>query len=168
MYYVPVTFIWGPFCREAQDTNCDCNLFDSAATSPRGQRFHSLWTNNTICWHISGSTLSQIIACCLTAPSNYLDQGWLTIKGVQWHPPDSNIISVHDFFKNYYHISRGPMSWYGNMAMYEQRSLAMLSSRKWVINSYYIPENLWPIRGTNYSLGILHQGRILYNLPLHW
>ena len=33
----------------------------------------------------SGSTLAQVMACCLTAPSHYLNQCWLIIKDVLWH-----------------------------------------------------------------------------------
>ena len=38
----------------------------------------------------SGSTLAQVMACCLTAPSHYLNQCWLLISEVLWHSPDSN------------------------------------------------------------------------------
>ena len=38
----------------------------------------------------SGSTLAQIMACCLTAPSHYLNQCWLLISEVPWHLPDNN------------------------------------------------------------------------------
>ena len=33
----------------------------------------------------SGSTLAQVMACCLTASSHYLNQYWLIISKVQWH-----------------------------------------------------------------------------------
>ena len=33
----------------------------------------------------SGSSLAQVMACCLTAPSHYLNQWWLIINEVQWH-----------------------------------------------------------------------------------
>ena len=36
------------------------------------------------------STLVQVMACCLTAPSPYLNQCWLTISKVQWHSPEDN------------------------------------------------------------------------------
>ena len=32
--------------------------------------------------HSSGSTLAQVMACCLTAPSHYLNQCWLIISKV--------------------------------------------------------------------------------------
>ena len=45
----------------------------------------SLWPSGTICRHKSGSTLAQVKACCLTAPSHYLIQCWLIISKDQWH-----------------------------------------------------------------------------------
>ena len=45
----------------------------------------SLWPSDTI-WRLrSGSTLIQVMACCLTAPSHYLNQCWLIISKAQWH-----------------------------------------------------------------------------------
>ena len=46
--------------------------------------FNSLWPSDTMWWHRSGSTLVQVMACYLTAPSHYLNQCWLIIKGL-WH-----------------------------------------------------------------------------------
>ena len=40
--------------------------------------------------HRSGSTLAQVMACCLTAPSHYLNQCWLIISEVLWHSPEGN------------------------------------------------------------------------------
>ena len=37
----------------------------------------------------SGSTLAQAMACCLTAPSHYLNQSWFIINGVLWHSHES-------------------------------------------------------------------------------
>ena len=42
----------------------------------------------------SGSTLAQVMACCLMAPSNYLNQCRLVISGVLWHFPDTNYTSA--------------------------------------------------------------------------
>ena len=33
----------------------------------------------------SESTLSQVMACCLTTPSHYLNQCWLIVSEIQWH-----------------------------------------------------------------------------------
>ena len=37
-----------------------------------------------------GSTLAQVKACCLTAPSHYLNQCWFTISKVHWHSFEYN------------------------------------------------------------------------------
>ena len=48
----------------------------------------TLWPIDNIWWHRSGSTLAQVIACCLMAPSHYLNQCWLIIiSDVQWQSP---------------------------------------------------------------------------------
>ena len=44
-----------------------------------------LWPSDAIWWQRSGSTLAQVMACCLTAPSHYLNQCWLIISEVQRH-----------------------------------------------------------------------------------
>ena len=41
----------------------------------------------------SRSTLVQVMACCRTAPSHYLNQCWLIIIEVQWRSPEGNFIS---------------------------------------------------------------------------
>ena len=43
--------------------------------------FNSPWPGDAILQHRSGSTLTQVMACCLTAPSHYLNQCWLVISG---------------------------------------------------------------------------------------
>ena len=52
--------------------------------------FNSLWPSDAIWRHISGSTLAQVMACCLTAPSHYLNQCWLIISEVRWQSPGDN------------------------------------------------------------------------------
>ena len=64
--------------------------------------FNSLWPSDTIWWYRSGSTLAQVMAWCLTAPSHYLNQCWLIISKVHlshyhkkiissalWHPSEA-------------------------------------------------------------------------------
>ena len=36
----------------------------------------------------------EVMACCLTAPSHWLNQSWLIIKGVLWHSHESNFIKT--------------------------------------------------------------------------
>ena len=54
------------------------------------QGINSLWTSDAIWRHRSGSTLAQVMGCCLTAPSHYLNHCWLTISKVQWHSSEGN------------------------------------------------------------------------------
>ena len=44
----------------------------------------SLWPSDAIWRHRSWSTLAQVMACCLTAPSHYLNQCWLIVSTDQW------------------------------------------------------------------------------------
>ena len=56
---------------------------------------NSLWPSDTIWWHRSGSTLAQVMACCLMALSmlsHYLNQYWLIIHKVYWHSSEGNFI----------------------------------------------------------------------------
>ena len=71
-------------------TNVDFSLagfcaWEITATSPRGQWVNSLGPSDAIWRQRSGSTLAQVMACCLTAPSHYLHQCWLIISKVDWH-----------------------------------------------------------------------------------
>ena len=74
------------------------------------------WWFNLLWQHRSGSTLDQVMACCLMAPSHYLNQCWLIIKEVLWHSPKGNFTGnakdIYPWFEfgNYSHISQGPMS----------------------------------------------------------
>ena len=58
---------------------------------------NSMWPGDTIWRRRSGSTLVQVMACCLTAPSHYLNQCWLIINEVQWQSPKGN----HNVHKRY-------------------------------------------------------------------
>ena len=44
-----------------------------------------MWLVDTIWCHRSGSTLAQVMACFLTAPSHFLNQYWLIVSKVLWH-----------------------------------------------------------------------------------
>ena len=56
-----------------------------------GYWINSLWPSDTIKWHRFRSTLVQVMACCLTAPSHYLSQCWLIfITEVFWHSPEGS------------------------------------------------------------------------------
>ena len=48
-------------------------------------RINSLGPSDVTWRHRSGSTFAQVMACCLTAPSHYLNQCWLIIGKVKRH-----------------------------------------------------------------------------------
>ena len=58
-------------------------------SSPTWQ-INSLWPSDTIWRHKSGSTLAQVMACCLMAPSHYLNLCWLITSRVQWYSSECN------------------------------------------------------------------------------
>ena len=61
-----------------------------------------LWPSDTIWWHGSRSTLVRVMACCLTAPSHYLNQCWLIISEVLWHSPEGNFTGNAPDIYNWY------------------------------------------------------------------
>ena len=54
--------------------------------------FNSLWPSYVIWRHRSGSTLAQVMVCCLTAPSHYLNQCWHVISKVLRHSSEGIIM----------------------------------------------------------------------------
>ena len=67
---------------------------------------NSLWPSNAMWRHRSGSTLAQVMACCLTAPSHYLNQCWLVINGfcgihMRTFAQGNSHIILKDDFENY-------------------------------------------------------------------
>ena len=53
-------------------------------------KIKSLWLCDAICQHRSGSTLAQVMAGCLTAPSLHLNWCWVITKGPLWHLSDGS------------------------------------------------------------------------------
>ena len=63
------------------------------------QWVNSLWPSDVIWPQGSRSTLAQVMACCLMAPSHYLNQCWLIIRKLQWHSflqekPQSSVTEI--------------------------------------------------------------------------
>ena len=54
--------------------------------------FNSLGPSDTIWRWRSWSALAQVMACCLTAPSHYLNHCWLIISKVLWHSSEDIVI----------------------------------------------------------------------------
>ena len=80
--------------------------------------FNSLRPSDAIWRQWSWTTLVQVMACCLTAPSHYLNQCWLIIKGVLWHSSENSFTGIaqgidsgyefeKDILKNIFKSPRG-------------------------------------------------------------
>ena len=66
-----------------------------------------LWPSDTIWWYRSWSTLIQIMACCLRAPSHYLNQCWLTsVRSSDSHLRATSHMIHQPSISNRRHISR--------------------------------------------------------------
>ena len=61
-------------------------------TQTQVQHFNSLGPSDAIWRWGSWSTLVQVMACCLTAQSHYLNQCWLIISKGLWHSSEDIII----------------------------------------------------------------------------
>ena len=73
------------------------NVFENviceiASVLSRGRWVNSLGPSDVIWRQGSGSTLAQVMTCCLMAPSHYLNQCWLIISKVLWHSSEGNFI----------------------------------------------------------------------------
>ena len=69
--------------------NAFCQM---AATLSRWRLANSWWPGDATWRRGTRSTLAQVMACCLTAPSHYLNQCWLMIREVPWHSSGCIII----------------------------------------------------------------------------
>ena len=67
--------------------------------------FNLLRPSDAIWRQRSGSTLAQVMACCLTAPSHYLNLRWFIISKVKWHSSkskftrDNSVINHWNYLK---------------------------------------------------------------------
>ena len=72
---------------------------------------NSLWPSDPLWRHGTGSTLAQLMACCLAAPSRYLNQCWAIINIVQWHLFEGNFtrdVSVINHWNELNFLSKSP------------------------------------------------------------
>ena len=77
----------GPSVKVVLSSSCGVIPSNFSSNICKGNTINSLWPSDVIWRWRSWSTLGQIMACCLTAPSHYLNQCSLTISMVQWHLP---------------------------------------------------------------------------------
>ena len=67
-----------------------CTAKEAVKLRENRQRINSLWPSDTIWWHKYRSTLAQVMAWCLTAPSHYLNHCWLIISEVLRYSHEGN------------------------------------------------------------------------------
>ena len=72
--------IWFLCCQPGEDV--EQKIWDAGDL----RHFNSLWPSDAICQHWSGSTF----ACCLMAPSHYLNHCWHHISEILWYSPGKN------------------------------------------------------------------------------
>ena len=88
---------YSKWCIVGYGTGAFWDLWDQSISLKfvsKGPIINSLGPSDAI-WHWrTWSTLVQVIACCLTAPSHYLNQCWLIISKVLWHSSEDNIIDM--------------------------------------------------------------------------
>ena len=86
-------------------TLCCVLLWDTEEYSPHHSRllsWHSLlWPCDDIWRHRTWSTMVQVMACCLTATSHYLNLCWLPISDFLWHSPHDDVIKWKHFPRNW-------------------------------------------------------------------
>ena len=99
-FKLPMTVVLADFI---QQTNVDPDLCRHMASQwvnintcieTWATLLNSLWNSDAIWRHRYRLTLGQVMPCCLTAPSHYLNQCWLLISKVPWHSPESNHTAV--------------------------------------------------------------------------
>ena len=84
---------WEELWRNQRMTHL-CNYMASLGHN----EFNSLWPGDAIWQQGTMSTLAQVMACCLTAPSHYLNQCWLISK-VPWHSSEGIIMRRYQSVK---------------------------------------------------------------------
>ena len=65
-------------------------ITEDGGVFPMNKSFNSLWQH----WMVSGSTLAQVMACCLTTPSHDLNQCCLIISNVLWEILKKSVIDM--------------------------------------------------------------------------
>ena len=72
--------------------------------SGQGNIFKSIYSSwpRDIRRRRSGSTFALVMACCLRAPSHYLNQCWPTTSKIQWHPSESNFNKLENCLSKFH------------------------------------------------------------------
>ena len=90
-YFHLLTSSW-----RVQVVHSKMNFFINTFRATLNNFIKRLWPSDAIWPHRFQSTLAQVMACSLTAPSDYLNQCWIIISGVLWHLHESSFTrNVH-------------------------------------------------------------------------
>ena len=102
----PLPYLWGESTSDwwfpfTNGRGKRCHAISSSWVTPTPRRhwfnINSLWPSDTIWRNITGSTLAQVMACCLTPPSHYINHLWTTINEVLCHSSEGNLTeNAHD------------------------------------------------------------------------
>ena len=110
---------------------------------------NSLRPSDSIWRHRPESTLAQVMACCVTTPSHYLNQCWLIFSKVQWcsaegnFTRDTSVINHNYKFETYLsktsHKSPSGQWVKSETALHSWR--AHWGSSGWLCNSKHLPNS---------------------------
>ena len=117
------------------------------ATNPSRTGLNSLRPSDAIWRQWSWTTLAQVMACCLTAPSHYLNQCWLIIRGVLWHTSESSFAGIaqgidsgyefeKDILKNIFKSPRGQWVNPSNITLHNSTAIYLYLT--------HLPWTKWP------------------------
>ena len=106
----------------------------------------SFWPNDALWRRRSGSTLAQVMACCLTATSHYMNQCWFITSRVPRNYSEGNIVIRSENTKQCNNIMI--TSWWTRLRLKSQAS--RLFTQAFIQEQ--VKENIkapchWPLRG---------------------
>ena len=93
----------------------------------------------------SWTTLAQVTACCLTAPSHYLNQCWLIIRGVLWHTSESSFAGIAQGIDSGYEFEKDIL-----------KNIFKSPRGQWVKLMYQHYSWIWPINVQNHHPSCYH------------
>ena len=78
--------------------------FDGICILQLSLSLNSLRPSDGIRWHKSLSILAQVMACCLTSPTHYLNHHWFIISKIQWHSSEGNFTRDTSAINHFYYL----------------------------------------------------------------
>ena len=103
---------------------------------------NSLRPSDAIWRQWSWATLAQVMACCLTAPSHYLNQCWLIIRGVLWHSSENSFAGIAQGINSGYEFKKDLWKLFSNLPGANELKKYFSSSIRRV-NSIWVRSRNW-------------------------